>query len=889
MGLSKTEKLLAAKKKLKEFQLNKVMHAQDSSTKACNNVLQTTLPEVKKVVNNIQQVNQELVNTSCSRHKDIEIKKFDLWHQSEAEECNKSQQDVDYTYLDVAETSSFEKHSEIDEERALEGNIIELGNRYAEEMSMPFESDGSSVRQPSIAREPAQCPDSVIIQKEHLLEMASVVEDTLTCNLEEGEKLSEDLGTHNGFLTSYFEEQKQEVNTLHIQLNHYRSKVSELESAMATKETQFEARLLREVSSLKEQLQAHVQTTGILIAEKTELNAELEQIKKSGKQSSEEVEELSTKLRQSQLRVTELEMEVARLRTNAEDVFKENQRLQCGYQELEYRCSNLRKEKEDLDVEMLELRQKLNLRKTELTMVQQELQEKTALLSLNELRVKQLSSASHTLENQHHAATALEQQLAQSREALRTISEEKEDACKQYQSYIRQLDAQHAKLNAEYKIQNKIVADAESREHDYVKRIAELEREKSETLLPLQDDRNQVESLLRNIDELTLEQERLHITLSEKNGAIESLTQKVKELQEVSYQGEEASKLVQALESERVGASRAVLQNQQLKQQLNEMENAFVTLSNAKLELTEQLQAERNIGRKLNAKLNDLELQIEKLKEHLKEKEESLAQIQKENFQTAQIADQMQHYQVQSQHAHTLQKELQNSLICIETLKREKAELMEKLSGMEQGEACDVEQCRRDSRGNDFESQEFGSIACPGNNCSLQLIKRLEERFKETMDRVAELMDEKHKLEHLVLQLQSETETIGEYIALYQKQRAVLQSKAKEKEQAFHELLEQRNQQQQQLHKLKVLVMALLQKQAALSDEVEQLPDIEKTPIQLQKTNLMQEHCLLDSLEDTSTNMLLDLLRDIKDCKDMHMLDPNFHPCPWCSGKLITV
>lgn len=40
-------------------------------------------------------------------------------------------------------------------------------------------------------------------------------------------------------------------------------------------------------------------------------------------------------------------------------------------------------------------------------------------------------------------------------------------------------------------------------------------------------------------------------------------------------------------------------------------------------------------------------------------------------------------------------------------------------------------------------------------------MKQLEQRFKQTMERVAELTEEKQKLEHLVLQLQSETETIG--------------------------------------------------------------------------------------------------------------------------------
>lgn len=50
---------------------------------------------------------------------------------------------------------------------------------------------------------------------------------------------------------------------------------------------------------------------------------------------------------------------------------------------------------------------------------------------------------------------------------------------------------------------------------------------------------------------------------------------------------------------------------------------------------------------------------------------------------------------------------------------------------------------------------------------ALEPIKKLEERFKETMEKLAELTDEKQRLEHLVLQLQSETETIGMIIILF--------------------------------------------------------------------------------------------------------------------------
>jgi len=81
------------------------------------------------------------------------------------------------------------------------------------------------------------------------------------------------------------------------------------------------------------------------------------------------------------------------------------------------------------------------------------------------------------------------------------------------------------------------------------------------------------------------------------------------------------------------------------------------------LDLTEQLQAERNIGRKLNARLNNVEIEMDNLKEKLKEKETLLIELEKEKLQNAQIADQMQHYHAQSHHARTLQQELQNALV----------------------------------------------------------------------------------------------------------------------------------------------------------------------------------------------------------------------------------
>jgi len=85
--------------------------------------------------------------------------------------------------------------------------------------------------------------------------------------------------------------------------------------------------------------------------------------------------------------------------------------------------------------------------------------------------------------------------------------------------------------------------------------------------------------------------------------------------------------------------------------------------SNAKLDLTEKLQAERTIGKKLNAKLNEIEQEFLELKDQLANKESLLQELKKEKLQTAQIEDQIQHYQAQSHSATTLQNELQKALV----------------------------------------------------------------------------------------------------------------------------------------------------------------------------------------------------------------------------------
>jgi len=61
--------------------------------------------------------------------------------------------------------------------------------------------------------------------------------------------------------------------------------------------------------------------------------------------------------------------------------------------------------------------------------------------------------------------------------------------------------------------------DLENREKSYVQRLSDLdqqlqhEKEKNETLLPLQDHNDKINNLMKKVEELTIQQEKLNTML----------------------------------------------------------------------------------------------------------------------------------------------------------------------------------------------------------------------------------------------------------------------------------------------------------------------------------------------------------------------------------------
>lgn len=327
----------------------------------------------------------------------------------------------------------------------------------------------------------------------------------------------------------------------------------------------------------------------------------------------------------------------------------------------------------------------------------------------------------------------------------------------------------------------------------------------------------------------------------------------------------------------------------------------FFCQSNDKLELTEQLTREQTLNRELTQKLQSCETQLHTLAEAIAIKDHELTEIRensnelnKQVLQLNQLADRARHYEAQNNSVQALQTELAEVKQTVNVLSNENDLLKEALTSKSVHSEEDV--------------APTDAVDALDKEAAM---KRLEQKFLKTMQDVANLTEEKQRLEHLVLQLQSETETIGEYIALYQHQRGVLKQRAQEKDEQLKQLAYDREQVKNKLDQLNNLVKKLvLEKGSVTSEILEHHENLNK-----HKHELCEEHAKLHQEIGKITNQgvamgvngvndheeskdenegketaekIIELLSEIKTCSLVQPSE-NFHPCPWCSGKLITV
>lgn len=381
-------------------------------------------------------------------------------------------------------------------------------------------------------------------------------------------------------------------------------------------------------------------------------------------------------------------------------------------------------------------------------------------------------------------------------------------------------------------------------------KITEFDSERYEFQLKIKSQEDRLETLSQN--------------LTDKENKISELEE---HLQNILSERPDSHKLLATMESDKIAASRALSQNDVLKKQLDELEVRFVQLTNDKADLVIKLDAEEFASREIRNNFSGMEEQIKVLDEKLNLKDEEMIRLTHENndlsrknLMLEQQLDRLQHYEA---------SEYSNKYQGDEGIPRENGESNAHThehhdhdhnhdhkhdhdhdhhhdhdtdhdhchDGNEHNHD-DHSECSSNHAGHDHDhshspanlgendqSHKQHSHAStsmtpqhqhkhqrhdePPTIPTIEALTKLQSRFTKLMSQTAELTEEKQRLEHLVLQLQGETETIGEYIALYQTQRRILKQREYEKAAQLQLLLAEREELRDKITTLNKLVSNL--------------------------------------------------------------------------------
>lgn len=386
------------------------------------------------------------------------------------------------------------------------------------------------------------------------------------------------------------------------------------------------------------------------------------------------------------------------------------------------------------------------------------------------------------------------------------------------------------------------------------------------------------------------------------------------------------AKLLEEIRSDKVAASRAIEQNLVLKAQVTEMEAAYLAVTQDKVApLTDQLVTAKH-------QLQQYERNLRTLHDAVEMKDRELEQMRVCETQVAHLTDRLRHYEAIHEHgAPSIQLQLQTlqhendrlrrkqleqphnhsqdhdeceehdhddadeeSALCnhhhhhhhkdtvdtvVGAIDREdelQQEIFQLKQQLDQLRKLNVELVSMQEQ-EEEEGEEEADVRRNTGSDEIVTTKRLskakaaqqlEHKFTRTMDELASLNDEKQRLEHLVLQLQGETETIGEYVALYQRQRSLLAQRSAARAAQLRHLQE----------RLADLTVALEEESPAAATDQSRIAQL-LHEIRTSNAELMLEQPL-DSQLEQQQQQHGGGVEGMVSCGG---------GCAWCQGKLITV
>ncbi|XP_070706234.1 golgin subfamily A member 2 isoform X2 [Pempheris klunzingeri] len=725
---------------------------------------------------------------------------------------------------------------------------------------------------------------------------------------------------------------------------------------------EFEQRFSKEQGAMREQLQVHIQTIGILVSEKSELQTALQYTQQAARQKTAEADELNNRLQSTKQRVSELERTLSSVSTQQKQFEKHNKEFEKERDSLRLEVFRLNNLSEESKQQISELSEQLKLSTQENGAVRLEVEDLRKKLEIADLMLQQCSSQSDPTSANQQVQLLLEekQQLeAHNHQLMESIAQlQTERDC--YAEQIQEEGRVWKDKTEQLLTQVSLIAEERDRNISRVQQleasIIELksaaallsqEREAQDDAEPQSSGPSESEVALQEALN-TLQQEKDALTAqyqaqlrdnkqlsrlcAEQETRLGDLEQQV---EREAQEAEDRRRMLEDVQSDKATISRALTQNRTLKDQLAELQNGFVKLTNENMELTTAIQSEQHVKKELARRMGELQEELHNIKEQLElkctetqglleQRDQVVAHLQQyctgyqalasereqlhhQYLQQAQLMDRLQHDEsqgrVQLEMSHNQLKQAQDRLELVvrdnEQLKAEVKELLNSsalvTSSRDQGDGVESQSLQESPKKSativipeDFESQkemeEFirgalaqleaerdearrqleeehrlhmaarhqaavalsleqqhhshkpvhdhhhehdhtqgqhshcehshehseGGVPVEVHQALQAAMEKLQQRFTSLMQEKADLKERVEELEHRCIQLSGETDTIGEYIALYQSQRAIMKQKHQEKEQYISMLAQDKEEMKAKLAELQDLVMRLV-------------------------------------------------------------------------------
>lgn len=685
----------------------------------------------------------------------------------------------------------------------------------------------------------------------------------------------------------------------------------------------------------------------------------VESLEKSLKERSDENDMLQNRLNVSRNRVKLLETELKSAKDSLESVEKTQS------EKYESRLKQLVDSSEKFETERNELKVLLRQRQIEFDELQKKYEKSENEVNVNFFR-SSVSSDDDTCKEAELRVNSLVQEIAIKQHTITELNgvidqlnREKETNENQYQTYATHLTMEMEALKLKT---NELIVENDGlgrREEELLQHINALEKQMQQQIQqkgqyePKKIDDSALKDEIAQLTSKLAEAEQVSEVFKTNNKALEGeilklnqmLTLKDEQLNSTQMQGTNSANyenIMKELEYKSIAASRALAQNQELKSQLEEMQKAFITMTNDKVELMTQMQSSDHVTKEMKLQYDAMEFELKEMKSKWQFKENEMIRLSHENtelekkiLQNNIELDRLRHYESKEVHGVSgiVEQELDTYRHMVETLTY-KIQLLESAHSNhkhdnhnhhdhhhhdrhdhhhhENGENCDsneetnktaelmkeieflkVEKDELVKIINDFKIMKrddadvktVSTIESPiaatksevPSIATEEALEKLQARFRRTMLEVAELSDEKQRLEHLVTQLQFETETIGEYITLYQNQRRQLKKKEHERDVELKKLTEERSQMGEKLTYLNKLIEEFVHKQTSHGDE---------SHLDVQKQS---KNCENFNRQETA-GKILEVLNEIKNTNSKscdHSVGVENVAC--CYGKIETV